>query len=137
MDHQVSGWDSRHIRRPGDVAVLSVIGQCNLPAIFRAVLEVSEKQGNDPTQLCLDLIIHVPSGKPPTAVENKCTLNIAFKLPTEQTINTLLITDVNADPDSDEEKVWTVPVKIINWGTVATAAKSKRWTGEALSHRQN
>lgn len=137
MDHHVSGWDSRHIRRPGEAAVLSVIGQCELPAIFRAVLEVAETQGEDPTQLALNLNINVPSGKPPTAVENKCTLNIAFKMPTEQTINTLVITDLNADPDSAEEKVWTVPVKIINWATTAAAAKSKRWTGEALSHRQN
>lgn len=138
MDHQVSGWDARHVRRPGEQAVLSVAGLCNLPAIFRAVLTVSEHQGEDPEQLCLDLNINVPSGKPPTAVENKCTLNIAFKMPTEQTYSSLFITDIQADPDTTEDTVWTVPVKLINWGTVAQAAPSKRWKGEATTaHRQN
>lgn len=137
MDHHVSGWNARHIRRPGEPAVLSVTGECTLPAIYRAVLTVSEKQGDDASQLHLDLNINIPSGRPPTAVENRCTLNIIFKLPTEQQCSSLLITDVHADADTTEDSVWTVPVKLINWGTVAKAPESQRWKGEALAHRQN
>ncbi|MGQ0678091.1 MAG: hypothetical protein ACT4OM_00265 [Actinomycetota bacterium] len=137
MDHHVSGWQARHMRRPGQPAILSVTGQCQLPAIYRAVLKVSEDQGEDPSKLILELMIHVPSGKPPTLQENKATLNIELKLPLEQEYQSAVIIDIYADEESSEPTVWEIPIKVIDWGTVSGPGESKRWKGEALSHRQN
>jgi hypothetical protein len=138
MDHKVSNWDARHIRRPGQEPVLSVTGECRLPATYRMVLNVHEPQGEDPSQLVLDLIIENPSGKPSTTVEGLANMNIAFKMPTEETYSSVLISDINADAGTEDETVWTVPVKLIDWGTTAAPNDSKRWKNKAVaSHREN
>jgi hypothetical protein len=136
MDHHVSGWDARLMKRPGDEAILTVTGECKLPATFRAVLEVAERQGEDPSQLVLLLIISIPSGLPPTAVEARGTLNISLKMPTEKIYNSVKIADINADPETEEATVWNVPVKVIDWSNSPAPKRSDRWKGATTGSQQ-
>lgn len=136
MDHHVSGWDARLMKRPGDEAILTVSGECKLPATYRAVLEVPERQEEDPSQLLLLLVITNPSGLPPTNMENRATLNISLKMPTEETYTSLKIADINADPETEEETVWVVPVKLIDWGNTPSPKRSDRWKGATTGSQQ-
>jgi hypothetical protein len=136
MDHHVSGWDARLMKRPGDEAILTVSGECKLPATFRAVLEVAERQEEDPSQLLLLLVITLPSGLPPTAMENRATLNITLKMPTEETYTSVKIADINADPETEEQTVWVVPVKLIDWSNTPARKKSDRWKGATTGSQQ-
>ena len=136
MDHHVSGWDARLMKRPGDEAILSVTGECKMPAIYRAVLEVAERQTEDPDQLLLLLIISLPSGKPPTKMETLGTLNISLKMPTEKVYKSVKIADINADPETEEPTVWNVPVKVIDWSNTPTRKRSDRWKGATTGSQQ-
>ena len=136
MDHRVSGWDARLMKRPGDEAILTVTGECKLPATYRADLEVAERQGEDPSQLVLLLIITLPSGLPPTAVEGRGTLNISLKMPTEEVYSSVKIADINADPETEEATVWNVPVKVIDWSNTPTRKKGDRWKGATTGSQQ-
>jgi hypothetical protein len=136
MDHHVSGWDARLMKRPGDEAILTVSGECKLPATYRAVLEVAERQEEDPSQLLLLLVITNPSGLPPTNMENRATLNIALKMPTEETYTSVKIADINADPETEEQTVWVVPVKLIDWSNTPARKKSDRWKGATTGSQQ-
>ena len=137
MDHNVSELRARHMRRPGQEAILEVTGECKLPATYRAVLNVADQQGDDPSQLVLDLIINDPSNLPATGVENRATLNISFKMKTDTDYSTVKITDLLADPDTTDPTEWVLPVRQINWDTTPQPAKSRRWKGEATTaHRQ-
>jgi hypothetical protein len=136
MDHRVSGWDARLMKRPGDEAILTVTGECKLPATYRADLEVAERQGEDPSQLVLLLIITLPSGLPPTAVEGRGNLNISLKMPTEKIYSSVKIADINADPETEEATVWNVPVKVIDWSNTPTRKKGDRWKGATTGSQQ-
>lgn len=137
MEHNVSGLSARHHRRPGQEPVLEVTGECKLPATYRAVLRMAEDQGDDPSQLVLDLFVNDPSGLPASGVENRATLNISFKLKTDAEYATVKITDIHGDADSEDPTEWVLPVKQIDWGTTAPAAESKRWKGKAkTAHRE-
>lgn len=136
MDHRVTGWDARLMKRPGDEAILTVTGECKLPATYRAVLEVAERQTEDPDQLVLLLIITLPSGSTSTAVEGRGNLNISLKMPTEKIYKSVKIADINADPETEEATVWNVPVKVIDWANTPTRKKSDRWKGATTGSQQ-
>ena len=135
MDHHVTGWDARLMKRPGDEAILTVTGQCKLPATFRAVLEMAEPQEN-PDQLLLLLIITIPSGLPPTAVEGRGNLNISFKMPTEEIYSSVKIADINADSETEQATVWNVPVKVIDWSNTPTRKRGDKWKGATTGSQQ-
>jgi hypothetical protein len=137
VDHNVSEWKVRHLRRPDQEPVLEITGETRIPATYRAVLKPAEDQGDDPSQLVLDLIINVPSGLPAAGMETRGTLFISYKSKTDQAYNTVKIVDVNADADTTGDTEWVLPVKQINWATTAQPPASKRWKGDATAHRQH
>lgn len=120
-------WKARHERRPGQPAVLMVTGECKIPATYRAVLKQSEQQGEDPTQLVLDLVVTLPSGLGNLESEKRATLNVSFKLPTENEYKTVRIIDVN----SQEGESWEIPVRVLEMANTPKAPKSRRWEGVA------
>jgi hypothetical protein len=127
------------MRRPDQEAVLEITGESRIAATYRADLKPAEDQGDDPSQLVLDLIITNPSGSSPMGgMETRGSLFISYKEVTDKEYSTVKIVDVNAAPDTTEETVWVLPVKQVDWGTTATAAESRRWKGKATtSHRQH
>ncbi len=138
MDHHVGEWKARHMRRPNQEPVLEITGESKMPATYRAVLKPAKEQGEDPSQLVLDLIINDPSGSPAAGMETWGTLFISYKQLTDEPYDTVKIVDVHADPDTTEDTVWVLKVKQINWGTTPPAAESTRWKGEATTtHRQH
>lgn len=104
--------------------MLSVTGECNLPATYRTVLEVHEPQGDDPTQLILDLVVTLPSGLESTDNEARCTLNVAFKMNTEQDYETVLI----VDKLSDEDESWEIPVRVLKQAVAEAPMQGSKWS---------
>lgn len=127
------------MRRPDQEPVLEITGESRISATYRADLKPAQDQGDDPSQLVLDLIITNPSGSSPMGgMETRGSIFISYKELTDKEYSTVKIVDVNADPDTTEETVWVLPVKQIDWATTAPAAASKRWKGKSTtSHRQH
>lgn len=111
-------------KRPDSPGVLTVTGECNLPAVYRAVLEAHDPPGETPGQLVLDLVVTLPSGLPPTTVEGYCTLNLAFKTKTEQEYKTVLIKDRN----SEDGESWEIPVRVLTQQLADVRPDGTRWS---------
>lgn len=111
-------------KRPDSPGVLTVNGECKLAAVYRVNLVASEEPSDNPEQRRLDLVITLPSGLPPTAVEGQCTLNFSFKEETEVPFSSVLITDVN----SDEGETWEVPVRVLTQELAAIRPDGTKWT---------
>lgn len=106
--------------------MLTVTGECRLPATYRSVLEVHEPQGEDPSQLILDLVISNPSGFGHMDSEGRCTLNVAFKKQTDEEYKSVLIIDRNSEEEGGES--WEVPVRVLTQEMASAPTKGSKWS---------
>ncbi|MEX2587303.1 MAG: hypothetical protein WD602_04825 [Actinomycetota bacterium] len=106
--------------------MLTVTGECRLPATFRSVLEKREPQGDDPSQLILDLVISNPSGFGHMDSEGRCTLNVSFKMQTDKEYDSVLIVDRNSEEEGGES--WEVPVRVLVQEVAAAPVKGTKWS---------
>lgn len=126
MPRECGSWHARHERRPDKEALLTVTGECRLPATFRTVLEENESQGDDPSQLVLDLKISNPSGYGHMDSEGRCTLNVSFKKQTDKEYSSVLIIDRNSEEEEGES--WEIPVRVLTQEMAAAPAKGTKWS---------
>lgn len=124
MPRECGSWHARHERRPDKEPLLTVTGECRLPATFRTVLERHEPQGDDPTQLILDLLISNPSGFGHMDSEGRCTLNISYKEETDEEYRSVLIIDRN----SEENESWEVPVRVLRQEVATAPTEGTKWS---------
>ncbi|MEX0789888.1 MAG: hypothetical protein WD178_03850 [Actinomycetota bacterium] len=113
-------------KRPDKPGVLSVVGECTVAATHRIVLEPHDPPSEDPDIFILDLKISLPSGKPPTYVENRATLNFSHKEYTETPPTHVRIVDVHSEEDPKDE--WTVPVRVLNQALAHIIPDGTKWT---------
>lgn len=112
--------------RPDKPGVLTVAGECSLAAVYRVVLKPHDPPSEDPDRLLLDLIITLPSGLPPTAVEGRATLNFGYKVETEHEYKTVVIVDVNSGEDPKEQ--WEIPVRILRQVLAQAGPDGTKWS---------
>jgi hypothetical protein len=115
-------WEKRG-DKPG---VLTVVGECTLPATHRISLEPHNPPSQDPDIFLLDLVINMPSGKPPTYVEARATLNFSHKEQIETPPQRVGILDVNSQEDPKDE--WEVPVRILTQDLAHISADGTKWS---------
>jgi hypothetical protein len=113
-------------KRPDRDGILVVSGECKVAATHRVDLKRHDPSSENADQLLLDLVITLPSGLPPTAVENKATLNFAYKELTEEPPSTVKIVDVNSEEDPKDE--WVVPVRKLTQGLATISPDGTKWT---------
>ncbi|HYN98550.1 MAG TPA: hypothetical protein VEU28_02640 [Actinomycetota bacterium] len=126
MPRPCGEFKARWEKRPDKPGVLTVAGECNVAATHRIVLEPSEPPSEDPAVYLLDLKISLPSGKPPTYVENRATLTFAHKHYTEDPPQRVRIVDVNSEDDPKQE--WEIPVRVLNQALADVAPDGTKWS---------
>jgi hypothetical protein len=112
-------------KRPDKPGVLTVVGECQVAATHRIVLEPHDPP-RDGDVFLLDLKISLPSGKPPTYVENRATLTFSHKEYTEDPPERVHILDVNSEEDPKDE--WLIPVRILNQALAKVGPDGTKWT---------
>lgn len=115
-------WEKR-ADKPG---VLTVSGECTLAAVYRTVLKRHEPPTENPDELTLDLMITLPSGLPPTAVENQGSLYFSYKEETEHEYKTVRVVDVNSAEDPKDQ--WVVPVRILRQDLAHIGPDGTKWS---------
>ena len=126
MARACSEFKAKWEKRPDRDGILVVSGECNVAATHRIDLKPHDPPSDDPDQLLLDLVITLPSGLPPTAVENRATLNFAHKEFTEEPPSTVKIVDVNSQEDPKDE--WVIPVRRLTQGLASITPDGTKWT---------
>lgn len=123
MPRECGTWHAKHERRPDKEPLLTVTGECHLPATHRTVLEMHEPQGDDPSQLVLDLVVTNPSGFGHMDSEGRGMLFVDFKLKTDQDYKTVKIIDRN----SEEGEEWEVPVRVLTQPVASAPGQRNKW----------
>ncbi|HVL51554.1 MAG TPA: hypothetical protein VM754_08660 [Actinomycetota bacterium] len=113
-------------KRPDKPGILTVAGECSLAAVYRVDLVRHDPPGENPEQLVLDLVINLPSGLPPTAVEGRATLNFSYKEQTDEPYTSVLIIDANSEEEPKDQ--WEVPVRILTQGLAHITPDGTKWT---------
>lgn len=126
MPRPCGEFKAKYEKRPDKPGVLSVVGECTLAATHRVVLEPSNPPSADPEVFDMDLKISLPSGKPPTFVEGKATLNFSHKEYTEDAPQRVRIIDVNSEEDPKDE--WVIPVRMLTQGLATVMPDGTKWT---------
>ena len=120
-------------KRPDKPGLLIVSGECTLAATYRVIFKPHDPPGDDPDQKILDLIVTLPSGRPPTGVENRAQLNFSYKEQTEHPYKTVLIIDANSEEDPKEQ--WEIPVRILTQGLAPVRPEGTKWSKMARPNR--
>ncbi|HEX2052529.1 MAG TPA: hypothetical protein VHJ78_02230 [Actinomycetota bacterium] len=115
-------WENRP-DRPG---MLTVSGECTLAAVYRIILTNHEPPSEDPEEKVLDLIVTLPSGLPPTAVEGRSTLYYSYKEETEHPYQRVRIIDVNSSENPKQE--WVVPVRVLTQSLAEVGPDGTKWS---------
>lgn len=125
MPSQSGEWHARHELRPDREPLLTVTGECHLPATYRADLEMREPQGDDPSQLILDLVVSNPSGHGHMDSEGRGRLFLEFTRKTDHYYKTVLIIDRN----SEDGESWEIPVRVLTQPVAAAPSKKgSKWS---------
>lgn len=118
-------------KRPDKPGMLTVSGECTLAAVYRTVLKPHDPPSKNPEQKLLDLVITLPSGLPPTAVEGGGSLYFSYKEETEQEYKSVVIIDVN----SGEDERWEVPVRVLKQELSSIRPDGTKWTKMSRPNR--
>lgn len=113
-------------KRPDRPGMLTVHGECELAAVYRIVLTEHQPPSEDSREKVLDLIITLPSGLPPTAVENRSVLYFSFKEETEEPYERVRVIDVNSSDNPKQE--WVVPVRVLTQSLADVAPDGTKWS---------
>jgi hypothetical protein len=115
MEWVCGEWDARHDLREGKAHVLSIKGECKIPATYRCTLSLHEPQ-EDPSVLLLDLDISNPSKDSVAQIshseefvqlfqENMAVIYLDFKMITDDPYEFMSVVDKETGTRWDKIRV--------------------------------